>query len=62
MPDVYLCDAIRTPIGWHGGALSAVRAEHIAAILTAAPMAHDPGHVGLAVSVGRGLAVLPERV
>jgi 3-oxoadipyl-CoA thiolase len=31
MTDVYLCDAIRTPIGRYGGALSKVRADDLAA-------------------------------
>ncbi len=32
MPDAYLCDAIRTPIGRLNGALSSVRADDLAAI------------------------------
>ena len=31
MPDAYICDAIRSPIGRFGGALSAVRADDLAA-------------------------------
>jgi len=30
--DVYICDAVRTPIGRYGGALSSVRADDLAAI------------------------------
>ncbi|GAA3532982.1 3-oxoadipyl-CoA thiolase [Zobellella aerophila] len=32
MTDAYLCDMIRTPVGRYGGALSAVRADDLAAI------------------------------
>jgi len=32
MPDVFLCDAIRTPIGRYGGALAKVRADDLAAV------------------------------
>jgi acetyl-CoA acyltransferase len=32
MTDAFICDAIRTPIGRHAGALSAVRADDLAAI------------------------------
>src|SRR5215471_6098203 len=32
MRDVYICDAVRTPIGRFGGALSAVRTDDLAAI------------------------------
>jgi acetyl-CoA acyltransferase len=32
MNDVYICDAVRTPIGRYGGALSTVRADDLAAV------------------------------
>ena len=32
MSEVYICDAIRTPVGRYGGALSSVRADDLAAI------------------------------
>ena len=32
MNDAFICDAIRTPLGRHGGALSSVRADDLAAI------------------------------
>ena len=32
MPDAYICDAVRTPIGRYGGALSAVRTDDLGAI------------------------------
>jgi acetyl-CoA acetyltransferase len=32
MPDAFLCDAIRTPVGRYGGALSSVRADDLGAI------------------------------
>ena len=32
MPDAFICDAIRTPFGRYGGALSSIRADDLAAI------------------------------
>jgi acetyl-CoA acetyltransferase len=32
MRDVFLCDAVRTPIGRYGGALAKVRADDLAAV------------------------------
>ena len=32
MTDAFICDAIRTPIGRYGGALSSIRADDLAAI------------------------------
>jgi acetyl-CoA acyltransferase len=42
MKPVYICDAIRTPIGRYGGALSAVRADDLAAIPIKALMDRNP--------------------
>ena len=42
MTDVYLCDYIRTPFGRYGGALSAVRADDLAAIPLQALLARNP--------------------
>ncbi|WP_176471534.1 3-oxoadipyl-CoA thiolase [Pseudomonas sp. Irchel s3h14] len=42
MRDVYICDAIRTPIGRFGGGLSAVRADDLAAVPIKALMARNP--------------------
>lgn len=39
----YICDAIRTPFGRYGGALSKVRADDLAAIPLKALMARNPG-------------------
>ncbi len=38
MPEALICDAIRTPVGRYGGALSSVRADDLAAIPLAALM------------------------
>lgn len=38
----FICDAIRTPFGRYGGALSAVRADDLAAVPIAALMARNP--------------------
>lgn len=38
MKDVFICDAIRTPVGRYGGALSAVRADDLGAVPIAALM------------------------
>ena len=42
MIDAYICDAIRTPFGRYGGALSSVRADDLAAIPIKALMARNP--------------------
>jgi acetyl-CoA C-acetyltransferase len=42
MPEAFICDAIRTPIGRYGGALAAVRADDLAAIPLRALMARNP--------------------
>ncbi|WP_439879370.1 3-oxoadipyl-CoA thiolase [Pseudomonas prosekii] len=42
MRDVYICDAIRTPIGRFGGGLSAVRADDLAAVPIKALMTRNP--------------------
>jgi 3-oxoadipyl-CoA thiolase len=39
----YICDAIRTPFGRYGGALSGVRADDLAALPIAALIARNPG-------------------
>jgi acetyl-CoA acyltransferase len=41
MENAYICDAIRTPFGRYGGALSAVRADDLAAIPIAALIARN---------------------
>ena len=38
MPDAYICDAVRTPIGRYGGELSAVRPDDLGAVPIAALM------------------------
>jgi len=43
MTEVYICDGIRTPIGRYGGALSAVRADDLAAIPLKALIDRNPG-------------------
>lgn len=42
MVDALICDAIRTPVGRYGGALSSVRADDLAAIPLAALLARNP--------------------
>ncbi len=42
MRDVYICDAIRTPIGRFGGGLAAVRADDLAAVPIKALMERNP--------------------
>ena len=42
MKDVFICDAIRTPIGRYGGALSPVRADDLAVVPLKALMARNP--------------------
>ena len=40
--DVFLCDAVRTPIGRYGGALAKVRTDDLAAIPLKALVARNP--------------------
>ncbi|RZT96220.1 acetyl-CoA acyltransferase [Ancylomarina subtilis] len=42
MTDVYICDAVRTPVGKYGGALSLVRADDLAAIPLKALLERNP--------------------
>jgi acetyl-CoA acyltransferase len=42
MPDAYICDAIRTPFGRYGGALSGVRADDLAAVPIKALVERSP--------------------
>ena len=43
MPEAFICDAIRTPIGRYGGALSTVRTDDLGAIPIAELMRRNPG-------------------
>ncbi len=43
MTHAFICDAIRTPFGRYGGALSSVRADDLAAVPIRALMARHPG-------------------
>ena len=42
MRDVFLCDAVRTPIGRYGGALAKVRTDDLAAVPIKALMTRNP--------------------
>jgi acetyl-CoA acyltransferase len=42
MTHAYICDAIRTPIGRYGGALSSVRPDDLGAVPLRALMARNP--------------------
>jgi acetyl-CoA acyltransferase len=43
MRDVFICDAVRTPIGRYGGSLSSVRPDDLAAIPIRELLARNPG-------------------
>ncbi len=43
MTEAFICDAVRTPVGRYGGALSGVRADDLAAVPLAALMERNPG-------------------
>jgi 3-oxoadipyl-CoA thiolase len=43
MTHAYICDAVRTPFGRYGGALSSVRTDDLAAVPLRALMARNPG-------------------
>src|ERR1051325_4549159 len=42
MPEAFICDAVRTPIGRYGGALAKVRTDDLAAVPLKALMARNP--------------------
>ena len=42
MPEAFICDAVRTPIGRYGGALAKVRTDDLAAIPIKALMERHP--------------------
>ncbi|HZP17089.1 MAG TPA: 3-oxoadipyl-CoA thiolase, partial [Terriglobales bacterium] len=42
MEQAYICDAVRTPFGKYGGALSPVRADDLAAVPLKALMERNP--------------------
>ena len=42
MPPAFICDALRTPFGRYGGALSSVRTDDLGAVPIAALMARHP--------------------
>src|SRR6201994_639240 len=43
MTDAFICDAVRTPIGRYGGALSSIRPDDLAALPIAALMSRNAG-------------------
>ena len=43
MPDAFICDAVRTPIGRYGGSLARVRADDLGAVPLRALLASHPG-------------------
>ena len=43
MPDAFICDAVRTPIGRYGGSLSSVRTDDLGAVPLAALLERNPG-------------------
>src|SRR5665811_1801658 len=43
MSDAFICDALRTPFGRYGGALSSIRTDDLAAIPIKALMERNPG-------------------
>jgi 3-oxoadipyl-CoA thiolase len=49
MPDAFICDAIRTPFGRYGGALSSIRTDDLAAIPIKALMDRNPNVDWLAI-------------
>ena len=42
MPEAFICDYVRTPIGRFGGALAAVRTDDLAAVPLKALVARHP--------------------
>ncbi|CEJ11514.1 Beta-ketoadipyl-CoA thiolase [bacterium YEK0313] len=56
MADVFICDAVRTPIGRYGGALAKVRADDLAAVPLKALIARHPALAGAIDEVVFGCA------
>src|SRR6202000_3267990 len=56
MSDAFIIDGARTPIGRYGGALSAVRADDLAALPTRAPAERHPDLRGAIDEVSLGCA------
>src|SRR5476651_2158324 len=42
MPEAFICDAVRTPIGRYGGALATLRSDDLAALPLAALLKRNP--------------------
>ena len=42
MPEAFICDAVRTPIGRYAGSLAKVRTDDLAAVPLKALMARNP--------------------
>ncbi|WP_425907055.1 hypothetical protein [Nitrobacter sp. TKz-YC02] len=68
MLQALVCNALRTPIGRYGGALSSVRADDLAAVPLRGLMARNP-NVGwsavddlICIGVGQGITNIVERV
>lgn len=56
MRDVFICDAVRTPIGRYGGALKGVRADDLGAIPIRALLERNPAIAGHVEEVAYGSA------
>lgn len=56
MADAFICDAVRTAIGRYGGALSAVRADDLAAVPLRALLARNPAILGQIDDIVMGCA------
>ena len=52
MSEAYICDAIRTPFGRYGGALSSIRTDDLAALPIKALMERNP-QVDWKMEIGR---------
>jgi acetyl-CoA acetyltransferase len=68
MREVYICDAVRTPVGKYGGSLAAVRTDDLAAIPLKALMERNPAIswsdtddviIGCANQAGKTTGMLP---
>lgn len=65
MPEAFICDYVRTPIGRFGGALAAVRTDDLAAVPLRALVARNPevdwAGVDDVESMSRAPFVMPRR-
>ena len=54
MNEAFICDAVRTPIGRYGGALSSIRTDDLASIPIQSLLERNPGRDSFPTKTGSG--------